>query len=987
MHNEGAQASPSRGFGSCLFFSILYSIFGFTIPLAPLQWLTQTMRSTPVDRFIIERLLQEGRINNTLLRELSRSTEVVSGRLSIVDLMVERGIMETDERGRLSESHRRFNQMLESSGLSVERQDDADSLDPAQPTPGLEEPRRKEPPPSRNPMAATISRHIRPDLAATMMEPRDAYLGGGGDDPADFERTNRLNPVGPPDEFESTSRMLPKDLPGDFERTSRMNPAEASKPIPIIGDAPEHAPTIEQRRDLAATMRVRPEDLDLPTPPQTRAWRDSVEELDDELDLPEGASEDDIRDFESADTLRPGQVPLMLSELDRTAKELYGEITRREQEVVAPTTAQVPPPLVQAPPEPLAATQADFGDDLAATQPSSENLATPQLPRPALAPSLASHSEVTQPSAAPVSAVAHGASGIRSAGGSSVDALASLRSISQEMRAGSLDLSRLLTPEEMERMEGARKRHRSSTSMIGEVMGAHVVIDKIGAGGMGEVFLAKQVSLGRMVALKVLPDAFSHDPEQATQFVYEANLLARINHTSIVQIYDVAVADDGRIYFTMELVKGRTLRQLIEEQGTVPLELALNVTRQCSRALARVKKVGITHRDVKPGNILVDEQGVAKLVDFGLADQTSILQERAGGHTAGTPMYMPPEAIRNEPATHLSDQYALGATLYHMIAGQPPFPATSLAELAKKHLEAPVPAASTQNSLVPPALDKIVQRMMAKNPADRFPSFRALFEALEAVEMQLGLRRDHEQFASEQLVNLATRGIANIKRKVALWASIGFAACYTAIGAWALTVQSLGVGDSAYLLDVAGNLGTYLIVLSYIIILYIGAVRKRMLPPWGSIQRWLQVHMGMAFAGSMLVIYHSGNFLRDYLLLTPADRLYVLPVALIPMLNTLILMLVVVSGLVGRFIYRDLNRQMALERIGLSAGDADESMSPHTMTMLVVSHRLLGFWRVLHYPLTILFFLLTFLHVITVMYYGGSFFSIHPDSVLMEGLR
>jgi hypothetical protein len=205
----------------------------------------------------------------------------------------------------------------------------------------------------------------------------------------------------------------------------------------------------------------------------------------------------------------------------------------------------------------------------------------------------------------------------------------------------------------------------------------------------------------------------------------------------------------------------------------------------------------------------------------------------------------------------------------------------------------------------------------------------------------------------------------------------------------ALAWETLTAPDAYHLKQLAGSWGTYLVTVAYIIILYIGAVRKKLVAPMGSIRLWLQIHMFLAFVGSMLLVYHSGNIFRDYIALSPLDRRLVSPVALLPLANTLVLMFIVMSGLIGRFIYNDLNRQLNLEKMAARARDEDDAklLTPHAMTMLAVSHRMLSYWRILHYPLTIIFFILTALHIVTILAYGGSVIPVHPDTPLIEMLR
>jgi len=547
-----------------------------------------------------------------------------------------------------------------------------------------------------------------------------------------------------------------------------------------------------------------------------------------------------------------------------------------------------------------------------------------------------------------------------------------------EVRSGRLNVSSVLTDDELKL--ATEKASKIRGSIIGKKIGGYVVLDKLGAGGQGEVFLAKQLSLNRYVALKVLPSEYAYDQEWVQRFLREATLLAKVAHPNVVQVYDVGQAGE-KFYITMENVDGESLKDLIKRERQVPIPVAVSLIKQCCRALGRVKKEGIAHRDIKPGNILVTKAGEAKVLDFGLAEYAKELREKDSGHAAGTPYYMPPEAIKNQPATHLSDQYSLGATLYHLLAGKPPFEANSLAELTSLHLEGPIPRASDVNPAVPKELDDVIIRMMAKNISDRFHSFRDVFEALESVELNMGIKTSREGFLSEGLLRLNAVNIRNLKLNIVWWTFVSVVFCHIGIGLNLLIKQGFDGGDAAYWIARTGSWGTYLVLTAYAMILYVGMVRKRWLPALGSLRGWIKAHIAVALTGTFLVMVHSGHFLRDYISLPLEARAGVKPVAFLPLLSSLALMIVVASGLVGRYIYRDLQQQAALDRIATAGADEDEDKpTASRVALIIISQKAMGWWRLVHYPITVVWLILTIAHVATILYFGGPLLPKHPDA-------
>jgi serine/threonine protein kinase len=252
----------------------------------------------------------------------------------------------------------------------------------------------------------------------------------------------------------------------------------------------------------------------------------------------------------------------------------------------------------------------------------------------------------------------------------------------------------------------------------------------LGSGGMAEVFEAFDRSLGRRVAVKFLK-ADLPDPRARERFEREARTAASFTHANAVTVYDVG--DDGqRPYIVMELVEGRTLADLLAEQGQLPPNAAARITDEVLAALGAAHDRGLVHRDVKPGNVLITRDGLVKLADFGIAkaasDATAGLT--ATGQVMGTPKYLSPEQAAGRGATPRSDLYSTGVVLYEMLAGEPPFTGDTPVVLALAHQQAPVPPLSDRCPGLPHALLATVERALEKDPAARYPDATAMRTAL-----------------------------------------------------------------------------------------------------------------------------------------------------------------------------------------------------------------------------------------------------------------
>jgi eukaryotic-like serine/threonine-protein kinase len=276
--------------------------------------------------------------------------------------------------------------------------------------------------------------------------------------------------------------------------------------------------------------------------------------------------------------------------------------------------------------------------------------------------------------------------------------------------------------------------------LTGRTVGDFRVLRRLGQGGMGQVYLAEQVSLKRKVALKILRPDLAGNPTNLQRFKFEAEAVARATHANIVQVYFVGEAD-GVPYMALEYVEGKNLREYLAKKGPPDLLLALSIMRQVASALQRAGELGMVHRDVKPENILLTRKGEVKVADFGLsrclAGDGPALNLTQSGVTMGTPLYMSPEQVEGKPVDPRSDVYAFGVTCYHMLAGQPPFRGENAFEVALQHVrDEPAPLAALRPDL-PPALCAVVHKMMAKAPEARYQTGRELLR--DVVRVREGL--------------------------------------------------------------------------------------------------------------------------------------------------------------------------------------------------------------------------------------------------------
>jgi serine/threonine-protein kinase len=252
------------------------------------------------------------------------------------------------------------------------------------------------------------------------------------------------------------------------------------------------------------------------------------------------------------------------------------------------------------------------------------------------------------------------------------------------------------------------------------------ILSRVGRGSTGAVYCARQRSLDRQVAVKILSSHLAADPRYVERFLREARLAARFAHSNIIQVFDVGQWRDTH-YIVMEYVPGRGLDRLIGAGEKLTEAQAVSVLLQVGRALRAAQERGIVHRDIKPANILLTPSGVAKLADLGLA----LAPGEQAEQSCGTPYYASPEQIRNEAVDARSDIYSLGCALYHALTGRPPFDGRTVVETLRMHAETAAPDVRALRPDLSVRFGRLLSRMMAKRPAERFESPAALIEAVE----------------------------------------------------------------------------------------------------------------------------------------------------------------------------------------------------------------------------------------------------------------
>jgi serine/threonine-protein kinase len=287
-------------------------------------------------------------------------------------------------------------------------------------------------------------------------------------------------------------------------------------------------------------------------------------------------------------------------------------------------------------------------------------------------------------------------------------------------------------------------------------IGGYKLIRKIGEGGMGEVYLAEQLSMHRTVALKILHQKWADDEEFRKRFLLEARAAGKLSHPNVISVYDVGKYQ-GLYYFSMEFIDGVTCDDLIRHEGALPPEKVIDITLQVCEALTYLSEHDIVHRDIKPANIMLAKDGAVKLADFGFIQQAmfdkELMQE---GTTIGTPDYISPEQARGERDLDVrSDIYSLGATVHHMLTGKTMF-GGSCSSVMRAHIDSTPPRLSELRKDAPEELQRIVARMVAKSPIDRYQTPSELAKDFELLKLDLAGAQGQLPTSKSGILNVIT---------------------------------------------------------------------------------------------------------------------------------------------------------------------------------------------------------------------------------------
>ena len=331
------------------------------------------------------------------------------------------------------------------------------------------------------------------------------------------------------------------------------------------------------------------------------------------------------------------------------------------------------------------------------------------------------------------------------------------------------------------------------------IAGRYELGEVLGSGGMSSVYRAFDTLLERNVALKILHPQYLGDDDHVERFRREARSVAQLSHPNVVTVIDRG-EDAGREYIVFELVDGDDLKELVERGGPLPVRRVLELGLEVGRALAFAHAQGLVHRDVKPQNVLLDADGRAKVTDFGIARSLGTASTTETGTVLGTSHYIAPEQARGERVDALTDVYSFGAVLYELLAGDVPFPGDSFLTVAMKHVNEPVPNVLDRRPDVPLRLASLVERCLAKEPADRPASMDEVVGELEACLADLDAKEDGEatMIVRKPVAAAARRHPRRERRRVPLLLLLVIALVAAAlIGGYLLVRDGDGTGSAA----------------------------------------------------------------------------------------------------------------------------------------------------------------------------------------------
>lgn len=260
--------------------------------------------------------------------------------------------------------------------------------------------------------------------------------------------------------------------------------------------------------------------------------------------------------------------------------------------------------------------------------------------------------------------------------------------------------------------------------------GRYKIVKSLGEGGMADVYLAIDTIINREVAIKILRGELGNDPVTLLRFQREANAASKLNHPNVVQVYDVGTSEN-RHFIVMEYIRGKTLKQLIQLRGALHKEEAVSIMKQLLSAVAEAHRHNIIHRDIKPQNVLVKDDGTVKITDFGIALAHNAVQLTQSDSVLGSAHYLAPETTRGEAATNQCDIYSLGIVFYELLCGSVPFTGDNPVQIAMKHLSEEIPSIREFNPSLPQSIENIIIKATAKNKAYRYQSVEEMLHDVE----------------------------------------------------------------------------------------------------------------------------------------------------------------------------------------------------------------------------------------------------------------
>jgi len=289
--------------------------------------------------------------------------------------------------------------------------------------------------------------------------------------------------------------------------------------------------------------------------------------------------------------------------------------------------------------------------------------------------------------------------------------------------------------------------------LVKKQIGGYKLVRRIGEGGMGEVYLAEQLTMHRTVALKILHSKWADDEEFRKRFLLEARAAGKLSHVNLIQVYDVGKYQ-GKYYFSMEYIDGVTVEDLIRHEGTLTVEKALDITLQVTQALKYLAAHNIVHRDIKPANMMMTKDGTVKLGDFGFIQSVFDAELMQEGTTIGTPDYISPEQARGERNLDVrSDLYSLGASVFHMLTGGTLFTG-SCSKVMRDHIDTTPPDVESLRKDIPKDLVRTLKKLTGKSPIDRYQSPDELIKDLELIKIDVASDEGQLPSSRSQIMNV-----------------------------------------------------------------------------------------------------------------------------------------------------------------------------------------------------------------------------------------